>query len=185
MTSPRKSRMGSNNGQFSHGFSGSPEYITWSAIKRRCLNRKDTKWHIYGGRGIKVCQEWQKSFLAFYNHVGPKPSKTHSIDRKNINGHYEPGNAPAPSNAASPSRRPASLNWRSWGNLASGCSVNCAERISAMTLMVERLRIRPRNWAYLCAFKLPSLAAKTANALDMATSHKCASEVPSRTAHDQ
>lgn len=68
------------------------EYSTWSSMKARCLNPKGKQWPDYGGRGIGICKEWVESFAAFYNHIGPKPSPLHSIDRINNNGNYEPGN---------------------------------------------------------------------------------------------
>lgn len=39
-----------------------------------------------------MCDEWIRSFDAFFECVGLAPSKTHSIDRIDVNGHYEPGN---------------------------------------------------------------------------------------------
>ena len=35
-------------------------YNTWCNLKQRCLNKKNPKYHMYGGRGIKVCDEWMK-----------------------------------------------------------------------------------------------------------------------------
>jgi hypothetical protein len=48
----------------------------------------------YGGRGIHVCDEWRgdNGFEAFYAHIGDPPSSKHSLDRIDVNGHYEPGN---------------------------------------------------------------------------------------------
>jgi hypothetical protein len=46
----------------------------------------------YSGRGIRVCDEWSRSFAAFYAHVGPRPSSDYSIDRIDNDGNYEPGN---------------------------------------------------------------------------------------------
>ena len=69
-----------------------PEYHTWSMMIQRCTNPKAASYYNYGARGIKVCQEWLNSFMAFYNHIGKKPSKEHSIDRIDNNGNYEPGN---------------------------------------------------------------------------------------------
>ena len=75
-----------------HGMSGIPEYQTWEDIKKRCGNKKHKDYKIYGGRGIRVCDEWKHDFMAFYNHIGPKPSSKHSIDRIDSDGHYAPGN---------------------------------------------------------------------------------------------
>lgn len=75
-----------------HGMYGSPEYEVWHSIKQRCNNPKDKGYKNYGGRGITVCTEWNKSFIVFFNHVGHRPSPTHSIDRIKNNGNYEPGN---------------------------------------------------------------------------------------------
>lgn len=79
-----------------HGFdkrSGRlPEYVSWQKMKRRCQNPSDPAFENYGGRGIKVCDVWLKSFPEFLKHVGKKPSPDHSIDRIDNNGDYTPGN---------------------------------------------------------------------------------------------
>jgi hypothetical protein len=75
-----------------HGRARTPEYRAWSKLKARCLNPRDQNWVNYGERGIGVCVEWQSSFVAFFEHVGPRPSPKHSIDRINNDGDYEPGN---------------------------------------------------------------------------------------------
>lgn len=68
------------------------EYKTWKAMIYRCTNPKATGYQYYGGRGIKVCDEWLNSFEAFLNHIGRKPHRKFSIDRINNDGNYEPGN---------------------------------------------------------------------------------------------
>jgi len=75
-----------------HNMSRSPEYKAWQHMKDRCYKPTDKSFKNYGGRGIEVCQEWRDSFLAFYNHIGKRPSSKHSIDRINNNGNYKPGN---------------------------------------------------------------------------------------------
>lgn len=65
-------------------------YTSWSGMKERCLNADHHKYPIYGGRGIKVCDRWM-SFELFYADMGDPPSK-HTIDRKDNDGDYEPGN---------------------------------------------------------------------------------------------
>jgi hypothetical protein len=62
-------------------------------MKTRCYNPKNAKSYRYhGARGIKVCDEWLHDFDAFYIHVGEPPTPLHTIDRIDVNGHYEPGN---------------------------------------------------------------------------------------------
>lgn len=75
-----------------HGMWNTPEYRAWQQLKKRCLNPRDKDFPDYGGRGIKVDQRWVESFESFYNDMGPRPSKMHSIDRKDVDGNYEPTN---------------------------------------------------------------------------------------------
>lgn len=63
------------------------EYRTWVEMRARCRSKRKN----YGGRGIKVCREWDDSFECFLRDMGPKPPNT-SIDRINNDGNYEPGN---------------------------------------------------------------------------------------------
>lgn len=71
-----------------HGMHGSPEYWTWVDISRRCYTKTFKQYKDYGGRGIKMSDEWRDSFEAFYRDMGPKPSPQHSIDRKDNDGDY-------------------------------------------------------------------------------------------------
>lgn len=74
-----------------HGMSDSPEYAIWLAMFQRCENPNNNKYHLYGSRGIKVCDRW-RLFENFIADMGMRPSDEHSIDRRNENGHYEPNN---------------------------------------------------------------------------------------------
>jgi hypothetical protein len=69
-----------------------PEFAIWAHIKQRCLNKKHHAYKSYGGRGITVCDRWQKSFKNFLEDMGQRPSKEHSIERSDNDGHYEPSN---------------------------------------------------------------------------------------------
>lgn len=75
-----------------HGGTYSHEFRVWTGIKTRCLNRNDRGFKSYGGRGIEVCERWQTSFEAFLADVGRRPTPEHFIERKDNEGHYEPGN---------------------------------------------------------------------------------------------
>jgi len=75
-----------------HGLRETPEYVTWRGLTERCRNPSHSGYKHYGGRGIKVCDEWRNSFRAFLRDMGLKPSPKHSIDRIDPNGNYEPAN---------------------------------------------------------------------------------------------
>lgn len=79
-----------------HGLSGTVEYRAWQAIKDRCLNEHCSFYDRYGGRGIRMHAAWVDDPVAFVayvrEHLGPRPSAQHSIDRIENEGHYEPGN---------------------------------------------------------------------------------------------
>lgn len=70
------------------------EHSVWKGMRRRCSARaKPVDRLRYFDRGARVHPEWRASFAAFLNHIGPRPSPLHSIDRyPDPNGNYEPGN---------------------------------------------------------------------------------------------
>ena len=49
-----------------HGMTHTRLYSIWKNMKHRCGNPKDPKYGSYGGKGIRVCDEWKNNFLAFY-----------------------------------------------------------------------------------------------------------------------
>ena len=75
-----------------HGMDGTPEHNSWRAIIQRCENPRCKCFPAYGGRGITLSPEWRHSFAAFFEHVGPRPTPNHTIDRIDNEKHYEPGN---------------------------------------------------------------------------------------------
>lgn len=64
---------------------------TWSAMRRRCHNPYYSNYHRYGGRGIKVCERWDK-FKNFVADMGLRPYPEATLDRINNDGNYEPSN---------------------------------------------------------------------------------------------
>lgn len=73
-----------------HGRSRSPTYSSWRAMRARCQRPSSVGFASYGGRGISVCERWEK-FENFLADMGERPLGT-SIDRIDVNGNYEPGN---------------------------------------------------------------------------------------------
>lgn len=68
-----------------------PERNSWDAMRARCTNVNHEFYSSYGGRGISICGRWE-NFDNFLADMGPRPSPTHSLDRKDNDGNYEPGN---------------------------------------------------------------------------------------------
>ncbi len=74
-----------------HGMTHSPEYRSWLAMRNRCYREDDISFHIYGGRGISVCERWRDCFEAFYEDMGPRPPGM-TLDRIEAGRNYEPAN---------------------------------------------------------------------------------------------
>ena len=76
-----------------HNKSKTKLYKVWKSMRKRCNNKNGTGYKNYGGRGIKVCKEWQKDFVIFYKWAIDNGYKENlSIDRINNDGNYEPLN---------------------------------------------------------------------------------------------
>lgn len=67
-------------------------YRIWCDMKNRCYNENVNNYHSYGGRGIKVCDEWldPSSFFSWAKDSGYTDELT--LDRIDIDGDYEPNN---------------------------------------------------------------------------------------------
>lgn len=74
-----------------HGLSKHYLYHTWSTMKARCYNPNSTKYHLYGGRGIAVCERWRHSFTNFLEDMGDRP-EGHTLDRIDPDKEYSPDN---------------------------------------------------------------------------------------------
>lgn len=69
-----------------------PVYSIWMCMKTRCYNLKHPSAKNYGRRGIKVCPRWLASFDDFASDMGPQPSRSHQIERRDNDGDYTPEN---------------------------------------------------------------------------------------------
>jgi len=76
-----------------HGLIKHPLYRKWSDMKKRCNNPNVDRYKSYGALGIKVCDEWNKSFKSFYDwSISNGWEKGLTIERKNVNKDYCPEN---------------------------------------------------------------------------------------------
>lgn len=76
-----------------YGVSSTKIYHKWAGMKERCYNKNAPQYKNYGGRGIRVCDEWFNSFTAFrdWAFANGYDDKL-SLDRIDVNGNYCPEN---------------------------------------------------------------------------------------------
>ena len=75
-----------------HGMTNTFEFNVWTAMKKRCYYKKHVRYHLYGGRGITICDRWHGDFKAFVEDMGKCPYENGSIDRIDNDRGYEPDN---------------------------------------------------------------------------------------------
>jgi hypothetical protein len=74
-----------------HGMHGHRLYGIWQSMKHRCYNKKNNAYAYYGGRGIGVCDRWQK-FENFVSDMGDSYQEGLTIERKDYDLGYSPDN---------------------------------------------------------------------------------------------
>lgn len=74
-----------------HGRTNTFEFSAWTAMRKRCQYPKHPKYHLYGGRGITVCERWRQ-FVNFLTDMGECPFPKGSIERLDNDKGYEPTN---------------------------------------------------------------------------------------------
>jgi hypothetical protein len=77
-----------------HHMSHLKEYKIYKGMKGRCYNPHLKEYPDYGGRGIVICDLWlgRYGFENFIAEVGLRPHPKMSIERRDVNRGYEPGN---------------------------------------------------------------------------------------------
>lgn len=87
-----------SRGNVKHGYHDERLYNVWKGMKSRCNNINNSVYHNYGGRGIRVCEEWDSDYCSFrewalntgYDENAPRGECT--LDRIDVNGNYCPEN---------------------------------------------------------------------------------------------
>lgn len=119
-----------------HGYTQKDRlYRIWVAMRQRCSKPYRSNYAAYGGRGIKVCQEWDTSFTAFKAWADSSGYAEHlSIDRKDPDGDYTPDNC----------------RWATAQEQATNQRTSCYVEVDGVTLTVA-------EWARLKGFHLTTL----------------------------
>jgi hypothetical protein len=123
----------------------------YAGLKTRCLNSNDPAYTNYGARGISVCDRWlgRGGFDRFLADVGPRPSPDHSLDRKNNDGNYEPGNVQWATRIEQANNRRGSVTY-------GGRTLSLKQWSREVGLPYERVqkRVRVLGWPPLSALGL-------------------------------
>lgn len=118
-----------------HGMTGTPTWRTWRSMLDRCRLPGHAWYHLYGGRGIVVCERW-RSFENFLMDMGERPDGA-TIDRINNDGNYEPGNCRWASHSTQMRNRRDRVKIEAFGEAL--LAIEWAERTGVDP---ERIRIR-------------------------------------------
>ena len=79
--------------RLNHGYNKTKIWRTYYNIKQRCNNPKHPRYNDYGGRGIKMCKEWEDDIMNFINWAKENNyNDSLTIDRINVNQNYSPSN---------------------------------------------------------------------------------------------
>lgn len=138
---------------YKHGLSHSRIYGIYISMKDRCKNVRSKYYKNYGGRGIKVCDEWNNDFLNFYNWAienGYKEDLT--IDRIDVNGKYEPSNCRWITNKEQQNNRTDTVSIEFNGQIK-----NLTQWAKELGIKRETLetRLHQRKWSVEKAFTTP------------------------------
>lgn len=145
-----------------HGETKSRLHNTRKNLIQRCCNPNNAGYAAYGGRGITVCQEWRNSYEAFRDWAlanGYRDDLT--IERIDVNGHYEPGNCTWISQQEQARNKRNSVHYTAFGEtkrLAEWArDPRCVVNLKSLRRRLKRLDIEqamtapitPKNKCYL------------------------------------
>lgn len=89
----RGKQVGEDSSRYKHGLSKSRINSIYREIKGRCNCTSNPAYPRYGGRGIKMCEEWEMDFMAFYQwSMDHGYSDNLTIDRIDNDKGYSPDN---------------------------------------------------------------------------------------------
>jgi len=131
----------------------SKEHTAWVSMRHRCNDPMAREYRLYGGRGIKVCERWMESFDNFLSDMGRAPGKMHSVDRKNVDGNYEPTNCrwATPKQQANNKRNTIRATY----NGQTKSVVEWCEELGIVSRRIAYVRIKHMNWDPALAISTP------------------------------
>ena len=144
----RKAKGGARNA--THGLSHTRMHARWMGMIARCENPNHSAYARYGGRGVRVCRRWRKSFTAWLADMGPPPTPRHTIDRIDNDDDYKPSNCRWATNKAN-CRNKKTSQFIEWG----GERLHIAEWAERLGMSQQTLVYRITFWSLEKAFTTP------------------------------
>lgn len=142
-----------------HGRSSDRTYSKYQAMKQRCTNPNHVSYSEYGGRGVKVCERWMKSFEAFLEDMGECPPGKYSIERIDPLRDYEPSNCkwiPFGDQAKNTRRtRSVVINGVTYQTMKAAC-----DAIGVVSYATARMRVATYGWSVEKAVTTPTDVSK-------------------------
>ena len=81
------------DGNTTHGMTNHPLYVVWKGMRQRCSNPNHVSYGYYGGKGVRVCEEWDSDFMLFYDWCMKEGYVSGlTVDRVDGECDYTPGN---------------------------------------------------------------------------------------------
>ncbi len=140
-----------------HGLTHTSTYNRWVNMRSRCNNPTSDSYALYGGRGITVCEEWDRSFIAFLRDMGGECPDGMTLERKDSNGNYGPDNCIWASHQDQANNRRNNRLFK-WQGQQMTLRHICNETGANYELVRRRLK---RHWPLLEAVCRPSMAGQT------------------------
>lgn len=132
------------SGNYKHGGQGTRLYRIWKSMRQRCRDPHCNRYYIYGGKGVKVCQEWD-DFACFRQWALENGySDNLTIDRINVDGDYEPSNCRWVSNIVQQNNR--STN-RRLSFMGEEHTLSEWSRLTGIRAHTIRARIEQQHWS--------------------------------------
>lgn len=136
---------------YKHGMTKTRLFNTWQKMIARCEKENDKYYSNYGGRGIKVCEEWHDSttFINWALENGYDDMLT--IERKDINGDYCPDNC-CWITMGKQARNRSTTRWVEYNGKTMSLAEVCEITNSKYSRVQDRLN---RGWSLEDAINLP------------------------------
>lgn len=140
-----------------HGNSYAKFYVKWLVIKSRCYNENDKSYPDYGGRGIKMCDEWVNDYYLFHKWVEENYVKGMTIDRIENDGPYAPWNCrfATPKQQANNRRSNKKIKYKGqlktiseWSSIIGIKAVTIRSRLKKGWTVQEAFTIKPNKNAH-------------------------------------